>query len=65
MLGNTALEINTNIANRFKLESLDLNIWLSVHNFFYNINNWNILLNFLKSNSKLSLRVIEYFLTTY
>lgn len=65
MLGENALEINKNIADRFKLEGYDLKIWLSLQNFFEIINNWNILLDFLKSDSKISLRVIDYFFTTY
>lgn len=65
MLGNTALEINKNIINRFSLETTDLNIWLSLQDFFLKKDNYNILLKFLKSDSKVSLRVIDYFLTTY
>jgi len=65
MLGQTALEINKNIAHRFKLDSSDLKIWLSLQSFFNNKNNWEVLLKFLKSDSKISLRVIDYFLTTY
>ncbi|ADO67407.1 hypothetical protein crov373 [Cafeteria roenbergensis virus] len=65
MLGNTSLEINKNIAVRFKLDGADLKIWIALQTFFINKKNWEVLLSFLKSDSKISLRVIDYFLTTY
>jgi hypothetical protein len=65
MLGTTALEINKNIINKFSLPTHDTKIWLSLHDFFLKKDNYNILLQFLKSDSKISLRIIDYFLTTY
>lgn len=65
MLGITALEINKNILTRFKLDGSDNKIWLSLQNFFIQKENWDILLKFLHNDSKISLRVIDYFLTTY
>lgn len=65
MLGNTSLEINNNIVMRFKLNTLETKIWKSLQDFFTKRPNWNILLKFLHINSKYSLRVIDYFLTTY
>ena len=64
-LGTTAKEINHTIMMRFKLPTTDIKILASVEDFFLNYNNWNDLLKFLKSDSKISLRVIDYFLTTY
>ena len=65
MLGSTALEINKNILTRFSLDSSDSKIWVSLQKFFLIKHNYQILLKFLKSDSKISLRVIDYFLTTY
>lgn len=65
MLGNTALEINKNIAIKFKLNTQELTIWNNSHNFFYIKENFDILLKFLRNDSKYSLRVIDYFLTNY
>lgn len=44
---------------------MDTKIWLSLHEFFFKESNYNILLKFLKSDSKISLRIIDFFLTTY
>ena len=65
MLGQTALEINKNISTRFKLDGYDSKIWSNLFGFFSDKLNWAILLDFLKNDSKISLRVIDYFLTTY
>jgi len=65
MLGQTALEINKNISTRFKLSTSDSKIWSQLFDFFSVKDNWNILLDFLRNDSKISLRVIDYFLTTY
>ena len=65
MLGNTSLEINNNIVMRFKLNTFETNIWKILQDFFTQRPNWNILLKFLNYDSKYSLRVIDYFLTSY
>lgn len=65
MLGTNAQEINQNIQIYFNLEHMDYKIWKNAEDFFQNKKNWDILLKFLKNTSKISLRVIDYFLTTY
>lgn len=65
LLGKTATEININIITKFKLSLEQTKIWLDLQEFFFDKNNWNCLLKFLNSNSKISLRIIDYFLTSY
>lgn len=65
MLGETALDINNAIINRFKLNSSDSKVLSSTFDFFSKKQNWDNLLKFLSNDSKISLRVIDYFLTTY
>lgn len=65
MLGETPLDINNAIINRFKFNTSDSKVLSNTFNFFSKKDNWTNLLKFLSNDSKISLRVIDYFLTTY
>ena len=60
-LGKTAAEINNTIAFKFKLENKELILWDTFQTFFQKKKNWKVLLEFLDSSSKISLRVINAF----
>jgi len=65
MLGSTVQEINKNIYLKLGFKTEELNIIKKFDSFFYEEKNNKILVDFLKNDNKISLRVIDYFLTNY
>jgi len=65
MLGQTVQEINKNIFIKMELKTSELNVINKFSDFFYKKENYQILIDFLNNKHKISLRVIDYFLTNY
>jgi hypothetical protein len=65
MLGESVQEVNKALFVRIGLNSQEMVVIKNFENFFYQSKNYEILLNFLQNQNKISLRVIDYFLTNY
>lgn len=65
MLGESVQEVNKALFVRLGLNSQEMIVIKNFESFFYQSNNYEILLNFLQNQNKISLRVIDYFLTNY
>lgn len=65
MLGTNVQEINKNIFLKLGLNNQEMNVIKNFDKFFYIENNNKVLVDFLKNENKISLRVIDYFLTNY